>query len=572
MTELRGFVQQTGAVWRRQPGPARISRLADLTKSAMRLPFSLLFFVSAAIVAAWWWLGAAVPMPPAPFAAGEKLYCLSYAPFRDGQSPIESTIRIDPRKIEDDMARLAPLTACVRTYSTRNGLDQVAEIAERHGLQVIQGIWLGGDPVSAERDIATAVEISKRHPQTIRSLVVGNEVLLRGEMSPTDLAATIRRVKAQVSQPVTYADVWEFWLRYREIAPAVDFVTIHILPYWEDFPVSAHAAAAHVESIRRRVAVALPGKEILLGETGWPSAGRMRAGALPSPANQARVLHDVLNVASRAGYHANLIEAFDQPWKRRLEGTVGGHWGLLDAYDRKPKFAWGAAVSNHPAWRLQAAEGVALAVLVFAAAMNARRRTGATELVSLSVWLGVAATAFASGLLIGWAIENVPIESLTIGDWMRSLAMAGLAVAAPLIGAAALVRGETVPSFARILGPASQRPASAVVLAFGLIWAALCVVAAQVALGLVFDPRYRDFPFAPLTAATVPFFLQAILGPSPKGARGVAESMFAAVFALAAVYVAINESVANWQSLWLCAVFVGLALTLLRARDAPDRG
>ena len=38
--------------------------------------------------------------------------------------------------------------------------------------------------------------------------------------------------------PVTYADVWEFWLRYRDVYEAVDFVTIHILPYWEDFPIS----------------------------------------------------------------------------------------------------------------------------------------------------------------------------------------------------------------------------------------------------------------------------------------------------------------------------------------------
>ncbi len=88
--------------------------------------------------------------------------------------------------------------------------------------------------------------------------------------------------------PVTYADVWEFWLRNRELAAAVDFITIHILPYWEDFPIPARDAARHVDAIRKQVVAAFPGKEILLGEFGWPSAGRMREGALPSPANQAR--------------------------------------------------------------------------------------------------------------------------------------------------------------------------------------------------------------------------------------------------------------------------------------------
>ena len=161
--------------------------------------------------------------------------------------------------------------------------------------------------------------------------------------------------------PVTYADVWEFWLRHREVAAAVDFITIHILPYWEDFPIPARDAAPHVDAIRKQVVAAFPGRDIFLGEFGWPSAGRMREGALPSPVNQARVIHEVLALAKRENYRVNLIEAYDQPWKRQLEGTVGGHWGLYDAYRREAKFAWGGAVSNHPHWRWQAAAGVGLA-------------------------------------------------------------------------------------------------------------------------------------------------------------------------------------------------------------------
>ena len=100
----------------------------------------------------------------------------------------------------------------------------------------------------------------------------------------------------------------------------------------------------------------------------------MREGALPSPANQARMLQDVLAVAKREHYHVSIIEAFDQPWKEELEGAVGGHWGLLDGKTREFKFAWGASVSNHPHWRLQAAAGVVLAGLVLGTAVAARRR------------------------------------------------------------------------------------------------------------------------------------------------------------------------------------------------------
>src|SRR5581483_8654370 len=208
-----------------------------------------------------------------------------------------------------DLKQLATITDCVRTYSVDFGLDQIAGIAARHGLKVIQGLWLSDHADRNRYQIETAVALANRYPDTIRSIVVGNEVLLRGNMSANELADTIRSVKARVKVPVTYADVWEFWLRNRALASAVDFVTIHILPYWEDFPIPADQAAFHVEAIRRRVVEAFPGKEILIGEVGWPSHGRMREGALPSPSNQARVVQDVLALAKRENFHVNLIEA-----------------------------------------------------------------------------------------------------------------------------------------------------------------------------------------------------------------------------------------------------------------------
>ncbi len=528
-----------------------------------------------AVVAWWWWLGAPVAMPPSPLAAGEKLYCVSYAPFRAGQSPLDPGAHVEASQIDEDLARLAAVTNCVRTYSTEFGLDQIAGIAQRHGLKVIQGLWLSSNAEKNRHEVAAVVDLAKRYPDVIQAVVVGNEVLLRGEMSATDLIATLRTVKAQISVPVTYADVWEFWLRNRDLAQVADFVTIHILPYWEDVPVPAREAAAHVEAIRQRVAAAFPGKEILIGETGWPSRGRMREGALPSPADQARVLHEVLALAKRENYRVNPIEAFDQPWKRYLEGTVGGHWGLLDAYRREPKFAWGAPVSNHPFWRRQAVLGVLFTLLVFAAGRWGGRQTGEP---GLAVWSSIAAIAASGGALLGWSIENALIESLGVGGWIRSLALVGVAMLAPPLAAAALARGEAAPSFARLLGQREQRPRDRLGIALGLVLIVVAMLAVQVALGLDFDPRYRDFPFAPLTAAGVPFLLLSVLG-SPAGSRrgaagrrGAAETVTAGVLALSAVYVAFNESFANWQALWFCGVLLMLCVTLLRVRDVPCSG
>ncbi|HYY36979.1 MAG TPA: beta-(1-6) glucans synthase [Xanthobacteraceae bacterium] len=543
----------------------------------MGIATALFAVAAAAIVTAWAWLGAAVQMPPSPLAAGEKLYCVSYTPFRGSQSPLGPDIPVDPRQIDEDLAQLKHITDCVRTYSVDFGLDQIAQIAKRHGMKVLQGLWLSNRPELSRKQVETAIALANRFPDVIAAVIVGNKVLLRGEMSAPDLVRTIREVKAQVPVPVTYADVWEFWLRHRDVATAVDFVTIHILPYWEDFPIPARNAAAHVDAIRARVVAAFPGKEVFVGEFGWPSAGRMREGALPSPVNQARTMHEVLDHAERENYRVNLIEAYDQPWKRQLEGTVGGHWGLFDAYQRQPKFGWGGLVSNHPHWRWQAAGGVGLAAVVFATALGVRRRTALAA--GSGWWSRIAAMAIVSGFLIGWTLANVPVESLTIGDWLRSLAWAGAALASPVIGAAALASGTSAPTFAQILGRAAQRPRNPVALALGVLLIALAILAVQAALGLVFDPRYRDFPFASLSGATAPLLLVIKRKPAIKGTllarwkrhlqAPAAESAVAATLAASAVYIACNESFANWQAVWLSAALIALAFTLLQAQDAP---
>src|ERR1700752_4544928 len=409
---------------------------------SLRTPLALLLMSLSAIAAVWWWLATPITLPSAPIDPQAKLQCVSYAPFRDTQTPLQLTTHIGPDQIAQDLAQLAKISDCVRTYSIENGLDQVPAQAAKVGLKVIQGIWLGSNRLKNLAQISTVVRLTKEFPGVITSVVVGNEVLLRGEMTTADLAATIRSVKSQVAVPVTYADVWEYWLRNREVYDAVDFITIHILPYWEDFSIRARFAPGHVDSIRKRMAVAFPGKEILIGETGWPSEGRMREGALPSRTNQARVVSEILDLAKRENFRVNLIEAYDQPWKRELEGTVGGYWGLLDSVHRALKYPPNVAVSNYPLWKLQMGCGMALSVFVFGAGWLAlRRRPWKPRLAS---WIAVGISATAAGILLGVATDKMFYESYGFGGWLRWGALLAAAVASPLLGANALMSGRAL--------------------------------------------------------------------------------------------------------------------------------
>jgi len=531
---------------------------------SFRTPLALLVISLGAIGATWWWMATPITLSRAPIDPNAKLLCVSYAPFRGAQTPLVSTTRIAPEQIAQDLAQLAKISDCVRTYSIENGLDQVAGLAAKVGLKVMQGIWLGSDRFKNLAQISTVIGLTKQYPDVISSVVVGNEVLLRGEMTAADLAAIIRSVKSQVTVPITYADVWEYWLRNREIYDAVDFVTIHILPYWEDFPIRARYAASHVDAIRRQVAVAFPGKEILIGETGWPSEGRMRAGALPSRTNQARVVSEILSMAKRENFRVNLIEAYDQPWKRQLEGTVGGYWGLIDSVQRMLKYPPGKAISNFPLWQWQMGSGMVLSLLVFGTAWLTLRRRPWTP--RLSSWIAVALSATSAGMLLGLAADKMYYESYGFAGWLCGGTLLAMGIASPVLCTNALMAGRALPTFLELLGPRDLRTRSALSILLALVLAITTLIAAETALGFVFDPRYRDFPFAALTMAVLPFSTLALLNRPKQGRRPIAEAAFAGLLAASMLYIGFNEGPDNWQSLWTCAMYLLLATTLWQAR------
>lgn len=531
----------------------------------MRTPLALFFVSIGVIVAAWWWLAAPVTLLRAPIDPEAKLECVSYAPFRGEQTPHNPSLIVSPEQIAEDLGELAKVTKCIRTYSIENGLDKVPELASRVGLKVLLGVWIGRDRAKNLLLINHTVALANDHPGVVTSVIVGSEVLLRGEMTVSDLREFIRSAKARVHVPVTYADVWEFWLRYREMAPDVDFITVHMLPYWEDAPPRAEEAAAHVDDIRMQLAAAFPGKEILIGEAGWPSQGRMRDGSLASRINQARFISELLERARTEKFRVNLFEAYDEPWKRKWEGTVGGYWGMFNAGDRQLKYPAGVPIGNYPRWKWQMAGGIVLSVLVFlTAALTLRRRPSSPGSMA---WIAVAISATTGGVLLGVSIDKLIYESFGYDGWLRQGALLLTAIVAPLLSTQALMAERPVPAFLDILGPAERRTQTFMTTMLGLTLIAITLMAVETALGLVFDGRWRDFPFAALTMAVVPFTTLSWLTGARSGGRPIAEVVFASLLALTAVYIFFNEGFANWQSLWTSAIYLLLGFTLLRARD-----
>jgi len=289
-----------------------------------------------------------LPRDAGPDVPDGKISSVSFAPFREGHSPLTGVFPTS-EETEEDIRLLAGETHTIRTYASLEGMQVVPALARKYGLKIIQGAWIGGMAKGNQAEIDQLIKDANEYPDVIKRVIVGNEVLLRGELKPEQLLQYIRQVKRAVKQPVSYADVWSFYMRYPEIAQEVDFFTVHILPYWEDEPLKIEDTAAHIEKNYRKILEAYPGKPILIGESGWPSAGRQRGWAVPSVVNEAKFIRSLVQLANKNGFDYNIVEAFNQPWKSKLEGVVGANWGLYSA-DRERVFPLTGKVTENPQW------------------------------------------------------------------------------------------------------------------------------------------------------------------------------------------------------------------------------
>ncbi len=484
-----------------------------MPRATRLLPVYLLacLLALAGLGALWYGLGRPVHLPDAA-SSTHKLQCASYTPFDKDQSPFDQPFRLRPARMDADLALLAERFQCIRTYSM-TGLEAIPALARKHGLKVMLGAWVNANPVDTDKEVDALIASANANPDVVTAVIVGNEALLRKEVTGERLAALIARVKSQVKVPVTYADVWEFWLQHPQVAPAVDFLTIHLLPYWEDDPRGIDDALAHVAQVRRVFGERFAPKDILIGETGWPSEGRQRETAVPSRANEARFIRGFVALAEANGWRYNLIEAFDQPWKRASEGAVGGYWGLYDA-DRQDKGVLEGPVSNLPYWRQWYLAGAGLMVLTLLLAGQP-----ANQRAALALPLLAAVGAASLGL---WG-ELMRTHARFAAEWAWAAGLAGLNLVVLAHGALALAARDGWRQ--RLFAWLEQR-AGWWLLATGF-------AAAVSMLAMVFDARYRSFPTPALVLPALVYLLRPVAAPRAEVAllafivgAGIAPQLF----------------------------------------------
>ena len=351
---------------------------------------------------------------------------VTFDPTKKDENPRTKTTHSE-EDIEADLALLEGKFHAVRTYSVLKGLHKVPELALKHNLNVTLGAWIGSDLEKNRQELETLIQLSREENSKIVRLMVGNEVLLRNEIPKQQLIDYIREVKKRTWRPVSTSETWDRWLANPELVKEVDYLGVHILPYWEG--ISVDDAVDHVFARYHDLQVAFPNKPIVLTEVGWPSDGQPFKHATASKTNQAKFLREFLNRAAKENLAYYVIEAFDQPWKMTDEGSAGAYWGIFNA-DRQLKFPMDGDVLALPAWKHWATGAAVFSIALMSLFLFTRKSMKLPGLLFFGLIANLAASFIFWTASIGAQQYQTP---LTIVFWILLIVMQILALIILLI-------------------------------------------------------------------------------------------------------------------------------------------
>ena len=329
------------------------------------------------------------------------LKSLSYAPYVGFER-----VPLSDDQIASDIALIYTIAEKIRTYSATDAAKILPLLKENQRIEL--GLWISSDDKENQKEIMLGLELLRAYNKKITSVIVGNEVILRKDLTPKQLIKLLIQVDNGTRKPVTTAEVHHIWLENPRLVKSVNFITVHILPYWEYIPIEE--ALAFTKDQYDSLQKAYPTKPIVIGEFGWPSRGYNNKKSIANLENEVTAISEFLQLAHKEKWNYNIVEAFDQPWKGRNEGSVGPYWGLYDAA-RRPKFNLYETTLINPYWRYQMVAAVFFGALLTFFGLRHQRK---------NFWhaLTYALAAQAMGFSIALAAIYPWLHYLNAGMWV----------------------------------------------------------------------------------------------------------------------------------------------------------
>ena len=161
-------------------------------------------------------------------AAPVKIHGISFSPLVEGQKPGDA---VSKQQIEQRLSVIANSVHWIRCFSCTKGNEFIPEVAKSMGLKTLVGAWLDDDLESNEKEIENLITLGKAGLVDVAA--VGNEVLLREELSEAQLIDYIKRVKAALPDIkwVMLMPTMNLKITPRSLPNAI--LSCKLLPFWE---------------------------------------------------------------------------------------------------------------------------------------------------------------------------------------------------------------------------------------------------------------------------------------------------------------------------------------------------
>ena len=260
------------------------------------------------------------------------IHGISFSVYLEDQAPGSL---ISAEQIMERMRVIKPYVKWIRSFSCTDGNEQIPRIAHENGLKTLVGAWLGNDEEKNLEEIEGVIKVAKSGHADI--VAVGNEVLLRGDLSEDQIIEFIKKVKSEVPDiPVGYVDAYYEFELHPRICEASDVILANCYPFWEGYPLEH--SLVYMKDMYRRAVAAAKGKKVIISETGWPNLGSPDRKALPSYENAIKYFINAYTWADEEDIEIFYFSSFDETWKVGAEGDVGAYWGLWDK-DKNLKYS-----------------------------------------------------------------------------------------------------------------------------------------------------------------------------------------------------------------------------------------
>ncbi|MCX6356886.1 MAG: glycosyl hydrolase family 17 protein [Candidatus Aureabacteria bacterium] len=262
----------------------------------------------------------------------------------------------------NDMGLISAHFTKIRTWTIQYSNQYIIQAAHAKGVKVAMGAWGFPnstapnyyDEAASKAEIDSIVAQAKQYPGTVTTIICGNENL-QDSANPNGLT------QARIEELMTYAQsrlnadglsgikvatcqIDGVWIGHGSLAQcaALDEVWCDIYPFWHgDDPGSP--AVSYFQNLYNQVKGVAGGKPVVIGETGWATAGNSTwwgGTCKPSEANAKTYFDSISAWLTANKVEGHIFEMFDEPWKYSANMNQESHFGIFEGWNHnRPKYA-----------------------------------------------------------------------------------------------------------------------------------------------------------------------------------------------------------------------------------------